>query len=130
MTSCRLLMPSIDALQPAPKARKAPAAPKARAKPSGTAKSKTAKDGVAAAARGKKGSPLSIPPQNAAKKSSAAARSRSTSVMPRASAGPDSQALAERAEDKEDEQDEAEDKLYCVCKTRYDDERIMIACDR
>ena len=93
------------------------------------------KDGVAAAARGKKGSPLSVPPQNAAKKSSAAAaaaaaRSRSTSVMPRASVGPDGQALAEHAEDREDEQDEAEDKLYCVCKTRYDDERIMIACDR
>ncbi|KAH8998894.1 hypothetical protein EDB86DRAFT_785430 [Lactarius hatsudake] len=23
-----------------------------------------------------------------------------------------------------------EDKLYCVCKTKYDDEKVMIACDR
>jgi hypothetical protein len=34
----------------------------------------------------------------------------------------------------EAELDEAEegmeDKLYCICKTRYDDERVMIACDR
>lgn len=30
----------------------------------------------------------------------------------------------------EGEEDEVEDKLYCVCKTRYDDERVMIACDR
>jgi hypothetical protein len=34
----------------------------------------------------------------------------------------------------EAEPDEAEegmeDKLYCICKTSYDDERVMIACDR
>ncbi len=34
----------------------------------------------------------------------------------------------------EAELDEAEegmeDKLYCICKTRYDDEKVMIACDR
>ena len=30
----------------------------------------------------------------------------------------------------EEVEEEMEDKLYCVCKTRYDDERIMIACDR
>ena len=23
-----------------------------------------------------------------------------------------------------------DDKLYCVCKTKYDQERFMIACDR
>ena len=25
---------------------------------------------------------------------------------------------------------EEDDKLYCVCKTRYDEDRVMIACDR
>lgn len=34
----------------------------------------------------------------------------------------------------EAELDEAEqgmeDKLYCICETKYDDERVMIACDR
>jgi len=34
----------------------------------------------------------------------------------------------------EAEPDEAEegmeDKLYCICKTKYDDEKVMIACDR
>ncbi|THH19857.1 hypothetical protein EW146_g1387 [Bondarzewia mesenterica] len=114
---------------------KQPAQPKARAKTSGTTKgkSKTVKDVAAFAVnRGKKGSPLSVPPQNAAKKSSAAAaasgRSRSTSVMPGGSLGPDVEGGNEEEEDKE--QDDAEDKLYCVCKTRYDDEKVMIACDR
>ncbi|KAF9499712.1 hypothetical protein BDN71DRAFT_1350382, partial [Pleurotus eryngii] len=23
-----------------------------------------------------------------------------------------------------------DDKLYCVCKTKYDEDRVMIACDR
>jgi COMPASS component SPP1 len=32
-------------------------------------------------------------------------------------------------EEKEDEAKE-DDKLYCVCKTRYDEDRVMIACDR
>jgi hypothetical protein len=27
-------------------------------------------------------------------------------------------------------EDGMEDKLYCICKTKYDDERVMIACDR
>lgn len=32
----------------------------------------------------------------------------------------------------EDENEEAavDDKLYCICKTSYDEERVMIACDR
>ena len=23
-----------------------------------------------------------------------------------------------------------DDKLYCICKTKYDEDRVMIACDR
>jgi COMPASS component SPP1 len=30
----------------------------------------------------------------------------------------------------EDAEEGMEDKLYCVCKTKYDDESVMIACDR
>jgi len=30
----------------------------------------------------------------------------------------------------DDAEEGMEDKLYCICKTRYDDERVMIACDR
>ena len=30
----------------------------------------------------------------------------------------------------EGDEEEVEDKLYCVCETKYDDERVMIACDR
>lgn len=40
----------------------------------------------------------------------------------------------EGVKDPDLENDEAEekeeDKLYCVCKTRYDEDRVMIACDR
>jgi COMPASS component SPP1 len=32
--------------------------------------------------------------------------------------------------DKEEEEQVGEDELYCVCKTRYDEDRVMIACDR
>ncbi|KAG2072700.1 hypothetical protein BDR04DRAFT_971190, partial [Suillus decipiens] len=47
-------------------------------------------------------------------------RSRSASVMP-----------VDTKEEPEDEDSEREDdKLYCVCKTRYDEDRVMIACDR
>ncbi|KAF8912703.1 hypothetical protein CPB84DRAFT_1841149 [Gymnopilus junonius] len=61
-------------------------------------------------------------------------RSRSTSVMPgrSASAGPETEAVkAEKQEEEEESEPEKEDdKLYCVCKTKYDEDRFMIACDR
>ncbi|KAG6911934.1 hypothetical protein DXG01_000181 [Tephrocybe rancida] len=64
-----------------------------------------------------------------ASKKPAASRSRSTSVMPSGSAGPEgSEAKAEKQE--EEESDQEDDKLYCVCKTTYDEDRFMIACDR
>ncbi|KAG6845809.1 hypothetical protein H0H87_003863 [Tephrocybe sp. NHM501043] len=63
-------------------------------------------------------------------KKPAASRSRSTSVMPSGSAGPEgSEAKAEKQEE-EEESEREEDKLYCVCKTTYDEDRFMIACDR
>lgn len=69
----------------------------------------------------------------AAKKSGVAShiatsRSRSTSVMPAGSVEPESE---RKSEEKEEEKEEiVDDKLYCVCKTKYDEERFMIACDR
>ena len=49
-----------------------------------------------------------------------ASRSRSTSVMPGAEAEREGEGVA----------DAADDKLYCICKTSYDEDRVMIACDR
>lgn len=51
------------------------------------------------------------------------ARSRSTSVIPGAV---DDVVLEPEADDS----DKEDGKLYCVCKTRYDEDRMMIACDR
>jgi COMPASS component SPP1 len=61
-------------------------------------------------------------------------RSRSTSVMPHGSVGPEGEAKAD-AEEVEvdadgDDQDNDDGKLYCICSTRYDEDRVMIACDR
>jgi len=51
------------------------------------------------------------------------ARSRSTSVM--------LGAVEDVAPEPEvDDSDKEDDRLYCVCKTRYDEDRMMIACDR
>lgn len=64
------------------------------------------------------------------------ARSRSHSVLPRASVDPEGQreksTKEEEAKVKAVEEAEAEedDKLYCICKTKYDEDRVMIACDR
>ncbi|KAJ2913412.1 hypothetical protein MD484_g7012, partial [Candolleomyces efflorescens] len=75
---------------------------------------------------------------------SVASRSRSTSVMPgitseHAAPTPSSSVAEDKAEkgDKQEEEEEEEsagndddNRLYCVCKTKYDQERFMIACDR
>lgn len=51
------------------------------------------------------------------------ARSRSTSVI--------FGAVDDVAPEPEvDDSDKEDDRLYCVCKTRYDEDRMMIACDR
>lgn len=63
--------------------------------------------------------------KKAAGNSLAASRSRSASVMPTGS-------VDHEAEEKDDDEKEEldDDKLYCVCKTKYDEDRFMIACDR
>jgi COMPASS component SPP1 len=73
---------------------------------------------------------------------SVASRSRSTSVMPgitseHAAPTPSSSVgedKVEKGDKQEEEEEEAvgndDNRLYCVCKTKYDQERFMIACDR
>jgi len=51
----------------------------------------------------------------------AAARSRSQSTMPVAS---------ETTDEKEAEKDDMDDRVYCICKTEYEEGKVMIACDR
>ena len=56
--------------------------------------------------------------------------------MPRASVDPEGQrekaAKDEEPKAKASEEADADedDKLYCICKTKYDEDRVMIACDR
>ena len=74
-------------------------------------------------------------PVSAVKKSSAAAtavRSRSTSAMPSGSVAPegDTKNLEKDQELEAEEEGNDDDKLYCVCKTKYNEDRVMIACDR
>lgn len=60
-------------------------------------------------------------------------RSRSTSVMPGGSAAPEgADAVKPEKQEEEEDSDAAndDDKLYCVCKTKYDEDRFMIACDK
>lgn len=48
------------------------------------------------------------------------------------SVGPESDAVKAEKQEEEEDSDAAneDDKLYCVCKTKYDEDRFMIACDR
>ena len=81
-----------------------------------------------------------VKPHAPAKKKTSAAvtadgsssRSRSHSAMPRASVDPDAprEKSAKVDEEKPEAVAEEDDKLYCICKTGYDEDRVMIACDR
>ncbi|KAJ7706131.1 hypothetical protein B0H17DRAFT_612543 [Mycena rosella] len=115
-----------EATKPAPKPKAATAA-KPRARPAPKPKAKPSDGAVAGAAKAKAPSAISRKSGSAA---ASASRSRSTSVMPGGSVGP------EGSEKPEDEDEDAlvaaaqDDKLYCVCKTKYDEDRFMIACDK
>jgi COMPASS component SPP1 len=56
-----------------------------------------------------------------------ASRSRSTSVMP---AGAELEKETRGTETEAPQEDQSDEKLYCICKTQYDEDRVMIACDR
>ncbi|KIK71042.1 hypothetical protein GYMLUDRAFT_33157 [Collybiopsis luxurians FD-317 M1] len=73
--------------------------------------------------------PIPPPPQvNRTASGSHSARSRSTSVLPSGSVDPEGEAQ-DKMDDKEDDKEEEDDKLYCLCKTTYDEDKPMIACD-
>ncbi|KII93512.1 hypothetical protein PLICRDRAFT_394830 [Plicaturopsis crispa FD-325 SS-3] len=103
--------------------------PKVSAKPRAKVVPKVKDDG-----KGSKASPAAVSVPAAARKSasaSAAARSRSASAMPSQDGGEKDGMHMDVDDEGEDEEDAKEDdKLYCVCKTRYDEDRVMIACDR
>lgn len=88
--------------------KKLPAKPKAKAAPRAK-KTKSSEDG-----------PASVPSKRLTNGTS---RSRSTSAIP---GGVDETELDPKSDhDKEDD-----DKLYCFCNTPYDEDKVMIACDR
>lgn len=125
--------------------KKSASKPKAPPKPKKTASGTKAKsrvkvlqdeDASSAPVRSKKASPSTGGAKSRAK-SGSVARSRSTSVLPirLGSAAPDPETIRKEDEDvQEDEEDFADkaddDKLYCICKTKYDEDKVMIACDR
>ena len=37
---------------------------------------------------------------------------------------------ADDDKNKEADEDDEDNKLYCICQTHYDEDRVMIACDR
>ncbi|KAJ3977019.1 hypothetical protein EV361DRAFT_881145 [Lentinula raphanica] len=57
------------------------------------------------------------------------ARSRSTSAHPAGSVGPEADPQAKEEDQGEEKEEEEDDKLYCLCKARYDEDKPMIACD-
>ncbi|KAI0361670.1 hypothetical protein OH77DRAFT_1417942 [Trametes cingulata] len=117
--------------KPKPKATSAATKSKAKAtKDSATASSgRLTPSGSGSGTKGKKTTAANALSASAAKRSVSAAveqsRSRSASVMP-APAEPSSKAQ----EVEEEEEEVVDDKLYCICKTSYDEDKVMIACDR
>ncbi|KAH9944420.1 uncharacterized protein BXZ73DRAFT_39097, partial [Epithele typhae] len=90
-----------------------------RLTPSGAAHVAKSKKSTAGATATKRAVPTAV----------GAARSRSTSEMP-VEPAPAPKPKPQPEEDEELETEEGDDKLYCICKTSYDEDRVMIACDR
>ncbi|KAJ7254067.1 hypothetical protein B0H12DRAFT_1115786 [Mycena haematopus] len=109
------------------------AAAKPRARPAPKPKASRAISDVAAGAgpaTAKARAPSAISRQSGSVAASMS-RSRSTSVMHGGSVGPDGS--SEKPEDEDEDALAAaaeDDKLYCICKTKYDEDRFMIACDK
>ncbi|KAK7064190.1 hypothetical protein R3P38DRAFT_29481 [Favolaschia claudopus] len=115
-----------------PKPKAAGAAAKPRAKPAPKPKAKATPSDGATGPVTAKAKPSAISRKSGSVAASvSASRSRSTSAMPGGSVGPDGSSVQP-----EDDEEEAvvvpaeDDKLYCICKTKYDEDRFMIACDR
>ncbi|KAM5535426.1 hypothetical protein V8D89_010948 [Ganoderma adspersum] len=123
---------------------KPPAKPKAKPQPRPKVKPTKEKEGTAeptgrltpsgngAVAKGKKPPPPSVTSAAVAAKRAVSAatgpsRSRSASEMPVETAA---KPKAQPQEEEESEDEAVDDKLYCICKTNYDEDKVMIACDR
>ncbi|KAH9898441.1 hypothetical protein C8Q73DRAFT_744400 [Cubamyces lactineus] len=126
--------PAVKPKQPAKSKAKA-AATKSKAKAAAKDNAAGSSDrltpsGSGSVAKGKKTNVSSSAAASAAKRSVSAAvgqsRSRSASVMP----APPEPASKPQEEEEEEEEEAADDKLYCICKTSYDEDKVMIACDR
>ncbi|KAF8168059.1 hypothetical protein B0H34DRAFT_684045 [Crassisporium funariophilum] len=110
--------------------------PKPRAKPAAKGKKAAAEIATPASAVAPVPQPSTSKPSKAPtgrKTAPSTSRSRSTSLMPGAVSGPpESDAVKAEKQEEEEDSDAAneDDKLYCVCKTKYDEDRFMIACDK
>ncbi|KAI1797841.1 hypothetical protein LXA43DRAFT_270101 [Ganoderma leucocontextum] len=133
------------AKQPVPKPKQPPK-PKAKSQPKPKVKPTKEKEGTAepsgrltpsgngTVSKGKKVNATSAPSAAAAAKRAVSAatgpsRSRSASEMP-VPAEPAAKPKAQPQEEEESEEEAVDDKLYCICKTNYDEDKVMIACDR
>nr|VWO96782.1 N/A [Ganoderma boninense] len=84
--------------------------------------------------KSKKPPPASVTSAGAAAKRAVSAatgpsRSRSASEMPMP-AEPAAKSKTQPQEEEESGDEAVDDKLYCICKTNYDEDKVMIACDR
>ncbi|KAI0639360.1 hypothetical protein C8Q77DRAFT_1213944 [Trametes polyzona] len=125
--------PAQKAKQPAkPKAKTTATKTKAKAAKESTAGSsgRLTPSGGGSTAKSKKTAAANVAAASTAKRSVSAAvgqsRSRSASVMP----APPEPATKPQEEEEEEEEEAVDDKLYCICKTSYDEDKVMIACDR
>ncbi|KAF9270259.1 hypothetical protein L218DRAFT_952430 [Marasmius fiardii PR-910] len=112
-----------------------PPPPKPRGKPGPKPKPRD-RDGniirtpVPPVAPGNKSSTTTTPPvPSRSVSASQQARSRSASALPGGSVGPEESSKPEEGAEDSDAAANDDDKLYCVCKTRYDEDKSMIACD-
>jgi len=64
------------------------------------------------------------------KKAGSASGSRPTSVVPGGTPTGEVETAKSAREEEEEEEADEDDKLYCLCKTKYDESRFMIACDK
>ena len=109
------------------------APPKSRAKPTAKGKKAAAVDTALTAVVVPSPSTSKTTKATTKKTAPSTSRSRSTSAMPGGSVAPEgADAIKPEKQEEEEDSDAAndDDKLYCVCKTKYDEDRFMIACDK
>lgn len=81
-------------------------------------------------AMSRKPAALAVTAVKNASKQAESSRSRSTSVMPPVHAAEPAPEPEPQENGNADEDEALDEKLYCICKTQYDEDKVMIACDR